>query len=52
LYRRQNDRFAVIIRGEEDMPYRFLEPVLITCADANVRKVDFNTRKTLQTTGG
>jgi biopolymer transport protein ExbD len=51
LYRTQNDRFAVIIRGEADMPYRFLEPVLITCADANVRKVDFNTRKTIETTG-
>ena len=52
MYHKQNDSFAVIIRGEEDMPYRFLEPVLITCADANVRKVDFNTRKTLQTSGG
>jgi biopolymer transport protein ExbD len=51
LYYKQNDRLAVIIRGEADMPYRFLEPVLITCADANVRNVDFNTRKTVQTTG-
>jgi biopolymer transport protein ExbD len=52
LYHNQNSEFAVIIRGEADMPYRFLEPVLITCANANVRNVDFNTRKPVQATGG
>ena len=35
----------VIIRGEETMPYRFLEPVLITCAEANVKNVNFNTKQ-------
>jgi len=38
-----NDRFSVIIRGEEDMDYRFLEPVLITCAEAAVANVNFAT---------
>ena len=45
LYHRQDDQFKVIIRGQANMPYRFLEPVLMTCADANVRNVNFNTKK-------
>ena len=45
LYHKQNDQFKVIIRGQANMPYRFLEPVLMTCADANVRNVNFNTKK-------
>jgi biopolymer transport protein ExbD len=52
MYRKQNDQFKVIIRGEADMPYRFLEPVLIACADANVRNVNFNTKKISEKTGG
>ena len=35
----------IVIRGEKDMAYRFLEPVLITCAEAQVKNVNFNTRK-------
>jgi hypothetical protein len=27
------------------MPYQFLEPVLITCAEARVKNVNFNTKK-------
>ncbi|HSV13836.1 MAG TPA: biopolymer transporter ExbD [Tepidisphaeraceae bacterium] len=52
MYRQQNDQFKVIIRGEADMPYRFLEPVLVACADANVRNVNFNTKKVSEKTGG
>jgi hypothetical protein len=33
------------------MPYRFLEPVLRTCADAKVKNVNFNTRKVTQMGG-
>jgi biopolymer transport protein ExbD len=51
VYRKQNDQFKVIIRGEADMPYRFLSPVLIACADANVRNVNFNTKKVQEITG-
>jgi biopolymer transport protein ExbD len=51
MYHDRNDQFKVIIRGEADMPYRFLSPVLIACADANVRNVNFNTKKVEQTTG-
>ena len=40
-----NPEFKVIIRGEESMGYQFLEPVLITCAEARVKNVNFNTRK-------
>ena len=39
-----NPEFKVIIRGDEDMGYQFLEPVLITCAEARVKNVNFNTR--------
>jgi Biopolymer transport protein ExbD/TolR len=52
LYRSQNEQFKVIIRGEADMPYRFLSPVLIACADANVRNVNFNTKKVQTTAAG
>ena len=38
----------IIIRGEADMGYRFLEPVLITCAEADVKNVNFNTKKVEQ----
>ena len=41
-----NDKFKVIIRGDRDMSYRALEPILETCMEANVDKVDFNTAKT------
>lgn len=40
-----NPEFKVIIRGEESMGYQFLEPVLITCAEARVKNVNFNTKK-------
>ena len=39
-----NPEFKVIIRGDENMGYKFLEPVLITCAEARVKNVNFNTR--------
>jgi hypothetical protein len=35
----------IIIRGDQEMPYQFLEPVLITCAEARVKNVNFNTKK-------
>ena len=43
-----NPEFKVIIRGDEDMGYKFLEPVLITCAEARVKNVNFNTRKVVE----
>jgi len=40
-----NSNFSVIIRAEQDTPYRFIEPVLTACAEAGVKTVNFNTRK-------
>ncbi|MBC8105558.1 MAG: biopolymer transporter ExbD [Anaerolineae bacterium] len=40
-----NDNFKVIIRGDRDMTYKSLEPVLIACMEANVKDVNFNTYK-------
>jgi biopolymer transport protein ExbD len=45
----QNANVKVIIRGEKEMSYRFLEPVLITCMEANVKSVAFNTSKQVET---
>jgi biopolymer transport protein ExbD len=45
-----NPEFKVIIRGDEDMPYMFLEPVLISAANAKVKSVNFNTKKAEETT--
>jgi hypothetical protein len=39
-----NDEFRVIIRGDQEMGYRFLEPVLVACAEAQVRNVIYQTR--------
>jgi biopolymer transport protein ExbD len=39
-----NPAFNVIIRGERDMDYKFLEPVLMACAQANVKSVSFQTQ--------
>jgi len=44
FYKGQNKELKVIIRGEADMEYRFLEPILVACADAGVRNVNFNTK--------
>ena len=40
-----NDSFQVVIRGDKDMHFACLEPVLISCAEANVKAVNFNTSK-------
>jgi biopolymer transport protein ExbD len=38
-----NPNFNVIIRGDRDMDYKYLEPVLLACAGANVKSVNFST---------
>jgi biopolymer transport protein ExbD len=38
-----NPSFNVIIRGDRDMDYKYLEPVLLACAEANVKSVNFST---------
>jgi biopolymer transport protein ExbD len=40
-----NENFKIIIRGDRDMSYKALEPVLIACMEANVKDVNFNTAK-------
>jgi len=44
LLKGQNSEFKVIIRGDQNLEYRFLEPVLITCSEAAVRNVNFAAR--------
>jgi biopolymer transport protein ExbD len=46
-----NIDFKIIIRGAEDMPYSILEPVLKTCAEAQVKNVNFNTRRGSEVAG-
>lgn len=50
--RSNNADLKVIIRGEEDMDYRFLEPVLLACAEAKVKEVSFNTRHVYEAVSG
>jgi biopolymer transport protein ExbD len=45
LLRGQNENFKVIIRGDQNLDYRYLEPVLIVCAEARVKDVNFATRQ-------
>ncbi len=42
--RNHNDEFRIIIRAEKDLPYRYLEPVLIAAGQASVKNVNFNTK--------
>ena len=44
LLKGQNAEFKVIIRGDQNLEYRFLEPVLVTCAEAAVKNVNFAAR--------
>ena len=45
LYKSQNDKFKVIIRANENLDWRFIEPVLLICQDAGIRSINFNTAK-------
>lgn len=40
-----NPNFSIVIRAEEDLAYRYLEPVLMAAVEANVKNVSFNTRQ-------
>jgi biopolymer transport protein ExbD len=52
--RGNNAEFKVIIRADQDLDYRFLQPVLLSCAEAKVKNVNFATREpgAVQATGG
>jgi biopolymer transport protein ExbD len=41
---RTHPKAEVIILGEKDLPYHLLEQVLISCANAKITKVNFQTR--------
>src|SRR5688500_18239273 len=43
--RGNNSEFKVIIRADQDLDYRYLQPVLLTCAEAKVKNVNFATRE-------
>ena len=43
--RKDNDKFGVIIRGEKEMTYQALVPVLTACANAKVKTINLNTSK-------
>ena len=45
FHRGTNKDFKVNIRADENLHYRFLEPVLIACAEARVAAVNFATRQ-------
>ncbi len=40
-----NPEFKVVIRGDRAMSYGSLEPILLACMEANVKNVNFNTKK-------
>jgi biopolymer transport protein ExbD len=40
-----NPELKVIIRGDKEMTYASLEPILLACMEANVKNVNFNTKK-------
>ncbi len=43
-----NPAFNVNIRGDREMDYRYLEPVLLACAEANVKTVNFSTEQVVE----
>jgi biopolymer transport protein ExbD len=40
-----NPEFKVIVRADKNITYATLEPILLACMEANVKNVNFNTRK-------
>lgn len=40
-----NDEFKIIIRGEKNLSYDMIEPILLTCMQANVKNVNFQASK-------
>jgi len=44
-YKKQNDKFKVIIRASADLDWRFIEPVIMTCTQAGVSSINYNTAK-------
>jgi biopolymer transport protein ExbD len=40
-----NPEFKVIIRADKSITYGTLEPILLACMEANVKNVNFNTKK-------
>jgi len=45
LMKGQNADFKVIIRADQNLDYRFLEPVLLICAEVPVKNVNFAARE-------
>jgi biopolymer transport protein ExbD len=43
-YKSQMPEFKVIIRANSELDWRFIEPVLLTCQDAGVRSINFDTK--------
>lgn len=44
---KENPGFSIIIRGEESLTYRYIEPVLLAAAEAGVERVSYNTRNVM-----
>lgn len=42
--RETNPELKIILRADEEMGYKYLEPVLIACVEAKVKNVNFNTK--------
>jgi biopolymer transport protein ExbD len=42
---KENPEFKVIIRGDRNITYRTIDPVLLACMEAKVKNVTFNTAK-------
>jgi biopolymer transport protein ExbD len=43
-----NDAFTVIIRGDKEMDYKYLQKVLEACAEAKIKNVSFQTLQVKQ----
>lgn len=48
----RNPNFKVIIRTDQSLPYRFVEPVLLAASTAQVESVNFAVNDASQTGGG
>lgn len=42
---RGNKEIKLLVRADEKLHYRFIAPVLISCAEANIKSVHFATRQ-------
>ncbi len=44
--KRETPDVKVILRADQDIAYQWIAPILVSCAQADIKSVNFSTKKT------